>query len=687
MSSFADQNPLLQPWVGQFQTPPFAGIKSEHYRPAFDVAIAEHKAEVNAIANADGEPTFANTIVAMERAGRRLERVSSVFFNLTGADTNEALQALEREMAPILSRHHSEISLNGKLFRRIVDLYARRDQLGLTAEEMRVLDRYHTNFSRAGAGLDEAGKKRLAEINERLAVLGTKFSQNVLADEKSYTLVLEDEDDRAGLPAWLIAAAAEAATERGLAGKHVITLSRSSIEPFLTFSTRRDLREKAFRAWISRGENGGETDNRAIIVETVRLRAERARLLGYQNYALFRIADTMAKTPDNVAELLNAVWGPARRLALREEADLQALVASEGGNFKIAAADWRHYSEQVRERRYAFEEAELKPYLQLDKMIEAAFYTAGRLFGLSFTPIEGVDLYHPDVRIWKVADASGAQIGLFVGDYFARQSKRSGAWMNAFRDQHKLDEASQPLVVNVLNFAKPAKGHAALLSFDDARTLFHEFGHALHGLLSNVTYPLLAGTAVTRDFVELPSQLFEHWLEQPEVLSRFAVHAETGKPMPDALLKKVLAARKFNQGFATVEFTSSAFADLDIHLVEGGEIDPDKFEAAELSRLQMPEAMVMRHRLPHFQHVFSGSGYSAGYYSYLWSEVLDADAFAAFKETGDVFDPQTAERLKTFIYSAGNLRAPDEAYRAFRGRDPDPKALMEKRGLNEVASQ
>lgn len=685
MSQSADQNPLLLPWAGEFETPPFAAIKSEHYRPAFDVAIAEHKAEIAGIADAADEPSFANTIAAIERAGQRLDRVNSVFFNLTGADTNDALQALEREMAPILSRHHSEISLNGKLFGRIADLFARRDSLGLSAEEMRVLDRYHTNFSRAGAGLDEAGKKRLAEINERLAVLGTKFSQNVLADEKSYTLVLEGEDDRAGLPQWLLAAAAEAAAERGMPGKHVITLSRSSIEPFLTFSTRRDLREKAFKAWTSRGENGGETDNRAIIAETVRLRAERARLLGYENYALFRIADTMAKTPDNVADLLNAVWGPARALALREEADLQALVASEGGNFKIAASDWRHYSEQVRERRFAFEEAELKPYLQLDKMIEAAFYTAGRLFGLSFAPATGIEAYHPDVRIWTVTDAAGRQVGLFMGDYFARPSKRSGAWMNAFRDQHKLDKDSRPIVVNVLNFAKPAKGHAALLSFDDARTLFHEFGHALHGLLSNVTYPLLAGTAVTRDFVELPSQLFEHWLEQPEVLSRFAVHAGTGQPMPEALLKKVLAARKFNQGFATVEFTSSAFADLDIHLVAGGEIDPEQFEAAELARLRMPEAMVMRHRLPHFQHVFSGGGYSAGYYSYLWSEVLDADAFAAFKEAGDIFDRATAERLKTFIYSAGNLRAPDEAYRAFRGRDPDPAALMEKRGLNEVA--
>jgi peptidyl-dipeptidase Dcp len=684
MSATAETNPLLQPWGGAFETPPFAAIKPEHYRPAFDAAIAGHKAEIAAIADSAEPATFANTIEAMERAGRVLDRVASVFFNLAGADTNDAIQAIEREMAPILSRHSTEISLNPKLFARIAALHAARDTLGLSAEQSRVLDRYHTRFSRAGAGLDEAGKKRLAEINERLAVLGTQFGQNVLADEKAFTLVLESEADRSGLPKSLLNAAAEAANERGMAGKHVITLSRSSIEPFLTFSKNRELREKAFRAWSSRGENGGATDNRAIIAETVKLRAERANLLGYPSYAHFRIADMMAKTPDAVAGLLNAVWDPARKLAAREAGDLQALVASEGGNFTIAASDWRHYAEQVRERRFAFEEAELKPYLQLEKIIAAAFYTAGRLFGLKFTEVDSVPVYHPDVRVWNVTDATGKPVGLFLGDYFARTSKRSGAWMSSFRGQHRLDYMSLPIILNVMNFAKPAKGEPALLSFDDARTLFHEFGHALHGLLSNVTYPLLAGTSVSTDFVELPSQLYEHWLEQPEVLAEFAVHAETGKPMPEALLKKVLAARTFNQGFATVEYTSSALADLDLHLGDGEGFDAGAFEAAELERIAMPAAMVMRHRLPHFQHIFSGGGYSAGYYSYLWSEVLDADAFAAFKEAGNIFDPATAERLKTYIYSAGNLRDPDEAWRAFRGRGPDPKALMAKRGLDRV---
>jgi peptidyl-dipeptidase Dcp len=686
MTAAADANPLLQPWTGPLETPVFGAVKLEHYRPAFDAAIAEHKAEIDAIAGSAREPDFDNTIAALERSGETLDRVGAIFFNLAGVDASDELQAIEREMAPILSRHSTEISLNEALFRRIDSVYRRRDRLGLSPEQQRVLERTHTNFARAGAGLDAAGKKRLAEINERLSVLGTQFGQNVLADERAWTLVLESEADRAGLPASLLAAAAEAANERGMPGKHVITLSRSSIEPFLTFSTRRDLREKAFQAWAKRGDNGGETDNRAIIAEMVKLRAERGRLMGYPTYAHFRIADTMAKTPEAVSGLLDSVWGPARSLALREAADLRALIAAEGGNFTVAASDWRFYAERVRNRRFDLDDTELKPYLQLDRMIEAAFYTANRLFGLTFKELSTVPTYHPDVRVWEVADASGAPVGLFLGDYFARPTKRSGAWMSGFRGQQKLRGDIKPIILNVLNFAKPAKGEPALLSFDEARTLFHEFGHALHGLLSNVIYPLLSGTGVAMDFVELPSQLYEHWLEQPEVLQKFAIHAETGKPMPEALLRRLIKSRTFNQGFATVEYTSSAYADLDLHLVADGEVDAASFERAELERIGMPEPMAMRHRLPHFQHVFAGSGYSAGYYSYLWSEVLDADAFAAFKETGDVFDPATAARLKEFVYSAGNLRDPDEAYRAFRGRAPDPTALLRKRGLDKAVT-
>jgi peptidyl-dipeptidase Dcp len=682
----AGLNPLLDAWTTPYGAPPFDRIRPEDYRPAFAATMAEQKAAVERIAADPAAPTFDNTLVALERSGLPLGRVAAVFFGLASADTNDALQAIERDIAPLLSRHSDEIFLNGALFARIETLWKARDSLGLTDEQRRVLDRYHTIFQRAGAGLGDSGKKRLAEINERLATLGTLFSQNVLADEKTWMLVLDGESDLAGLPEWARAAAAAAAEERGLPGRHVVTLARSSIETFLTFSTRRDLREKAFEAWIARGETGGDSDNRRIIAEIARLRTEAAQLLGHPTYAHFRLADQMAKTPEAVAGLLETVWARGRARAAREAADLQALIAEEGGNHRLAASDWRHYAEKMRKRLFDFDEAELKPYLQLDKMIEAAFYTAGRLFGVSFVEVHDVPVYHPDVRVWKATGRDGAFIGLFMGDYFARPSKRSGAWMGAYRDQEKLGGDVRPIIVNVMNFSKPPGGQPALLSFDDARTLFHEFGHALHGLLSNVTYPLLSGTAVTTDFVELPSQLYEHWLEQPEVLGRFAIHAETGQPMPEEMLKRVLSARTFNQGFATVEYTASALVDLDLHLQpDAAERDVVAFENAALQKIGMPEAIVMRHRTPHFLHVFAGSHYASGYYSYLWSEVLDADAFAAFEEAGDIFDPATAKRLHDNVYSAGNLRDPAEAYVGFRGRLPTPDALLRKRGLDEAA--
>jgi peptidyl-dipeptidase Dcp len=686
MTMPADKNPLLEPWTTPFGVPPYAEIKIEHYRPALDAAMTEEKAAVEAIAADPAEPTFDNTIVALERAGLGLSRIASVFFNVAGADTNETIQAIERDVAPILARHANEISLNAKLFERIDALWQKRDRLDLSPEQRQVLDRYHTKFVRAGAGLDAADKKRLAEINERLASLGTQFGQNVLADENGFTLVLESEDDLAGLPDFVRSAAARAAKDRGLDGKHVITISRSSIEPFLQFSKRRDLRERVFAAWIRRGENDGPADNRPIIAETIALRAERARLLGYDSFADYRLADTMAKTPEAVRDLLETVWEPARKRAEVEAAALQEMAAAEGENFAIAAWDWHHYAEAVRKRRFDFDDIELKPYLQLDNIIEAAFFTANRLFGLSFSERHDVPVYHPDVRVWEVTGRDGRHVGLFFGDYFARPSKRSGAWMRALRDQHRFDGEVSPIVVNVMNFSKPPEGETALLSYDDARTLFHEFGHALHGLLSNVTYPSISGTHVARDFVELPSQLYEHWLEQPEVLGRFAIHAGTGEPMPKALLDKVLAARTFNQGWATVEYTSSALVDLDLHLLpETAGTDVVALEKATLERIGMPEAIVMRHRTPHFAHIFSGDYYAAGYYSYLWSEVLDADAFAAFREAGDVFDPETAQRLHDHIYSAGYLRDPAEAYTAFRGRLPTTEALLKKRGLDQPA--
>jgi len=683
--SFPDaQNPLLTDWTGPFGLPPLPAIKPEHFRPAFERAMAAHRTEIDAIAADPATPSFDNTIEALERSGHDLDRVSNVFFVLAGAESDAAIEAVERDVSPLLARHSNALYLNAKLYARIAELYRWRDRLGLSAEQARVLDRYHTRFVRAGAALDKPAQDRLATINERLASLGTQFGQNVLADEKAYALVLE-EGDLAGLPDFARAAARAAAEERGATGKYAITLARSSCESFLQFSSRRDLREKIFQAWIKRGENGGATDNRATIAEMVALRAERAKLLGFKTFADYRLDDQMAKTPQAARKLLDEVWGRARAKAAVERDALQAMIAQEGGNFALAPHDWRYYTEKLRKAKFDLDEAEIKPYFQLDKMIEAAFETARRLFGLTFTPVS-VPLYHPDARAFEVTDAQGHHVGLFIGDYFARGSKHSGAWMTSLRDQEKLSGDVRPIILNVCNFSKPAAGEKALLSFDDARTLFHEFGHALHGLLSNVTYPLLAGTSVSSDFVELPSQLYEHWLEVPAILQKYARHARTGEPMPQALLDRLLATRTFNQGFATVEYTACALVDLDIHaLPDAAKLDVSQFERDDLERIHMPAEIVMRHRLPHFQHLFSGGGYAAGYYSYMWSEVLDADAFEAFAETGNAFDPATAQRLRDYIYSAGNLRDPAEAYKAFRGRLPAVDALLKKRGLDRAA--
>ncbi len=679
LPSLPQDNPFREArWTTPYGIPPFERIRSEHYVPAFEAALAAHAGEIEAITGETAPATFANTVVAMERAGQALDRVAGVFYNMTGSHTNPELQAIEREIGPKLARHGSAIYLDPKLWARISAVEAE----GLGPEERRVLDRYRIRFRRAGADLEPAAKARIAEIAARMSELGTRFSQNLLADESSFTLPLQAEEDLAGLPPFLRAAAASAARERGLDGS-VITLSRSLIEPFLVFSTRRDLRERAYAAWTRRGENGGETDNRAVGAEIIRLRAERARLLGFESFAHFALDDTMAASPDAATGLLRDVWTPARARASDERDRLQAAIQGEGHNFTLQAHDWRHYAEKVRRAEHDLDESEIKAYLPLDRMIQAAFDTAGRLFGLTFAELSDVPRYHPDVRVWRVGNPDGSEVGLFLGDYFARASKRSGAWMSAFRSQERLNGTITPIIVNVMNFAKAPAGESTLLSFDDARTLFHEFGHALHGLLSDVTYPLLSGTAVARDFVELPSQLYEHWLEQPEVLRTHARHHATGEPMPDALLQKLLAARTFNQGFATVEYTSSAIVDMTLHLSAEGEagLDVPAFEAEALRRIGMPAEISMRHRTPHFAHIFSGDGYAAGYYSYLWSEVLDADAFDAFREAGDIFDPETAQRLRRFVYGAGNLRDPREAYTAFRGRMPSIEPLLKKRGL------
>jgi peptidyl-dipeptidase Dcp len=604
---------------------------------------------------------------------------------LVGAHTNEALLAIERALSPLRACHWNGILLNGPLFRRIDALWQRRAGLGLDAEQARVLERYYVMFKRAGAALDADAKKRLAEISERLATLGTTFSQNVLADEQAYVLALTSEDDLAGLPEFVRQAAAAAASERGLAGQYAITLSRSSIEPFLQFSARRDLREKIFRAFVARGDGGGKTDNKAIIAEILALRAERARLIGYETFAHYRLDDAMAKTPEAVRGLLERVWTPARARALADRDAMQALIQEEGGNFKLAPWDWRYYAEKLRQRQCDIDEAAIKPYFQLHHIVEAAFYTAYKLFGLSFERRHDLAGWHPDVQVWEVCGADGRHRGLFFGDYFARSSKRSGAWMTSLRDQEKLALDIRPQIVNVMNFSKGGAGEPTLLSFDDARTLFHEFGHALHGLLSDVTYPMVSGTSVLTDWVELPSQLYEHWLEQPEILSRFAVHYRTGRPIPDDLMRRLIAARTFNQGFATVEYVACALVDLEFHLRGGDEgFDVNAFEAAALARIGMPAEIVMRHRPTQFAHLFSGGGYASAYYSYMWSEVLDADAFAAFEETGNIFDPETAQSLHDHVYAAGGSRDPEELYLAFRGRLPTPDALLKRRGLVEA---
>ncbi|MBB5049245.1 peptidyl-dipeptidase Dcp [Rhodopseudomonas rhenobacensis] len=674
-------NPLLQGWTTPFETPPFQEIAPEHFLPAFEQAFADHAAEIAAITNDPSAPDFANTITALERSGRLLNRVAAVFYDLVSADSNPALLEIDTEVSQRMARHWNPIMMNAALFGRIALLYGLRAKLALSGEEKRLLERTYTRFHRSGAGLDDKAKARMAEINERLAELGTAFSHHLLGDEQDWTLQLGD-NDVDGLSDSFVAAAKAAATERGLPGKAVVTLSRSSVEPFLKSSARRDLREKVFKAFTARGNNGNANDNNAVISEILRLREETAKLLGFQTFAEYRLEDSMAKTPQAVRGLLERVWKPARARALADRDALQELIAEEGGNFKLAAWDWRYYAEKLRQRRANFDDAAIKPYLSLDNMILAAFDTATKLFGVTFSERKDVPVWHPDVRVWEVKDANGAHKGLFYGDYYARPSKRSGAWMTSLRDQQKLDGAVAPLIINVCNFAKGSNGEPSLLSPDDARTLFHEFGHGLHGMLSDVFYPSLSGTAVFTDFVELPSQLYEHWQEQPQVLRQFATHYQTGEPLPDDLLKRFLAARKFNQGFATVEFVSSALIDLEFHTQPAAAIgDIAAFERRELEKIGMPEEISLRHRPTQFGHIFSGDHYASGYYSYMWSEVMDADAFGAFEEAGDIFDPQVAKRLHDDIYAAGGSRDPEAAYVAFRGRPPEPDALLRRRGL------
>jgi len=668
-------NPFFEDWTAPFGAPPLDRIKPEHFAPAYDRALAEHTAEVAAIAQKRERPSFDNVVLALEKSGRLLTRIEGVFGNLTSSATNEELQAIELEMAPRLSAHWSAILMHPVLFARLDELYQKRGSLGLDGESLRVLERYHLDFVRAGAKLNGEGRERLAAIAQRLAVLGTQFSQNVLGDEEDWVLTLT-EDQMAGIPPAVRAAAAAKAKDLKMHMPFAVTLARSSVEPMLQFADDRALREQLYRAWVSRGDNAHTHNNSAIMSEMLALRAERAQLLGYENFAAFKLADSMAGTPAKARALLEEVWEPARKRALEERDALQELITRQGQNFRLAPWDWRYYAEKLRQEKYDFDAQQLQPYFQLSNLIEAAFFTAGKLFGLSFQERRDMPVYHPDVRVWEVV-REGKTIGLFYGDYFARTGKQGGAWMSSFRDQQKLDGDILPIITNNANFNK---SDPCLLSFDDAVTLFHEMGHALHGLLSQVHFPRLSGTNVVRDFVELPSQLFEHWLEEPQVLERFARHYQTGESIPKDLLQKLLAARNYGQGFATVEFLASALIDMDFHTLPVGS-DPKAAQAQTLARIGMPEEIGPRHAAPHFTHIFGGDGYAAGYYAYLWSEVLDADGFKAFKEAHDPFDPATAHRLYKFIYSSGGTRDFAQAYRAFRGRDPHVEALLEGRGL------
>jgi peptidyl-dipeptidase Dcp len=676
-------NPLLAPWDAPYGLAPFAGLRPRHFAPAYEVAWRTHRDELDAIAANPAAPTFDNTLAAFDRAGELLTRVNTLFHNLAAAETSPELQAVERAIAPLQAAHESATYMHPALFARIDALHGRRDALGLDPEQARLLDRVHLDFVRAGARLAPAAQQRYAAIVERLATLTTQFAQNVLADEAGFQLVLRSEADLAGLPGWLRDSARQAAIDRGIGNAWVITLSMSLVEPFLTFSERRDLRQQAELAWSSRGEHPGAHDNRPLVAEILRLRREQARLHGYASYADYALSDRMARTPAAVGDLLARVWAPAKARAAAEAEELAALAREHGETAPIERWDWRYWAEKVRQSRYRLTDAEVKPYFSLEAMTAAMFDCANRLFGISFVEQHGIPTYHPDVHVYEVRDRDGEPVGVFLADNYARTSKRGGAWMSEYRLQSRNPDRVLPIIANHNNFAKAGPGEATLLSLDDARTLFHEFGHGLHGMLSDVRYRRLSGTNVLSDFVELPSQLFEHWLLTPEVLARHARHHRTGAPMPADLIERIAKAHLFNKGFETVQYVASALVDMAAHeLTEVPEdFDVVAFEREQVAARGVPSGTRMRHRMTHFGHLFSGDGYAAGYYVYLWAEVLDADAFDAFVEAGDPFDPAVAQRLRRFIYGAGNTLAPDAAYRAFRGRDPDVTPMLRKKGL------
>lgn len=679
----ATDNPLLQPWTGVHGgVPPFGKVRLKHFEPALERAMTDALAALGRIGRRRKPATFDNTVAAMERAMRPLSRVTAVYGVWSGAKQTPGFQKVQRKMAPKLAAFADKITQNTALFGRIEAVYQGRQKGGLTAEQKRLTWKVYRDFVRAGAKLDTKAKKRLSAINQELAGLFTRFGQNVLADETDQFLVLASKRDLAGVPASLREAAAAEAKARKMPGKWVIRNTRSSVAPFLTYSERRDLRERAWRMFADRGDRGGKTDNNKLITRILSLRAERAKLLGYATHAHWRLENSMAKKPAAVMALLQGVWKPAVARVRQEVAAMQAVAKREGAKFRIKPWDYRYYAEKVRKQKYNLDESQIKPYLQLDRLRDAMFWVAEMLFGYTFKPVSNAAVFHPDVKVFRVTQGkTGRHVGLFYFDPFARSGKRSGAWMSAYRIQHKLDGDVSPIVSNNSNFLKGKPGAPVLISWDDARTLFHEFGHALHGLSSSVTYPSLAGTAVYRDYVEFPSQLLEHWVSTPEVLQRFARHHETGKPIPKALVKRLEKAATFNQGFQTVEYLASALVDMKLHLAGAQKIDPDAFERETLAALGMPAEIVMRHRTPQFLHVFARDGYSAGYYSYLWADVLTADAYEAFREAGGPYDPKVAKRLYKHVLSVGNTIDPAVGYRRFRGRDARVDALMRKRGF------
>ena len=686
-------NPFFQEWNTPYEVPPFMDIKDEHYMPAYQKGMEENLSEIDLIVNNPEAPTFANTIEELERTGKLLTKVARVFSNLASSNTNPKLQELQRELSPMLSAHYDKISLNEGLFNRVEAVWQEKQSLDLTSEQRKLLEDTRKQFVRSGALMSEEQKKQITEINSKISGFSTSFGQNLLAETNGFELIL-NLSDLDGLSDGVIAAALDAASQKmekaeteeekeRYKDKYVFTPHRSSMYPFLTESTRRDLREKLYKSYVMRGDNNNETDNKEIAAQIAKLRAERAQIMGYKTHAHFVLDDNMLKTPEEVYDLLTKLWKPAVKRAKVEVADMQDVADAEGQNFKIAAWDWWHYSEKVRKEKYNLDESAIKPYLSLDNVLKGVFSTTNKLWGLNFTEIFDIDLYHPDARVWEVTDKDGSHLGVFIGDYFTRSNKRGGAWMSSFKGQSNLDGRERPIVVNVCNFPAPVGDSPALLSFDNVVTLFHEFGHAMHGTLTDVTYGSMAGTSGPRDFIELPSQLLEHWASEPEVLKSFATHYETGEPIPDELIEKLLNASKFNQGFINTEYLAASLLDMDWHTISAEEDlkDANRFESESMKKVGLIDEIAPRYRTTYFAHIFSG-GYSSGYYSYVHAAVLDSDAFEAFKEAGDVFDPNLSSKLRATIYSKGSTEEAMDLFVQFRGRKADIGPLLKVRGLD-----